>query len=241
MIRRALTVFLLAACGQLSFGGGSVTADVRGGGNAHDTFAVLDVKVGMPVEGHAGFICTKQGSGKDLDDTHCVKFMDSRCKGLPMAIGEKHYSDKPPLGCFFDYSNQATYLDGTLQQTANTGDNSDPSQHHPRKPLANVHIVGTPSRPSKIHRIWYTFAPDDLGADSKLYTALVAKYGEPTVKHPPNEMRWKLDTTEMKVWCDPDRQCELLVEDDKFDDIERQRQADADAHARRQNAEAPKL
>lgn len=238
-MRRALTVFLLASCGQLSLGG-SAAADVRGG-SAHDAFAVLDLKIGTSVEGHAGFICAKQDPGKDLEDTHCVKFLDSRCAGRPMAIGEKRYGAKAPLGCFFDYSNQATYLDGTLQETPNTGDTSDPNQRNPRKPLMNVHIVGTASRPSKIHRISYTFAPDDLGADSKTYTALVAKYGEPTYKKPPNEMRWSRDTTKMNVDCDPTRQCVLLVEDDKFDDIERQKQDEADARGRRQNAEAPKL
>jgi hypothetical protein len=228
MIRRALIVFLLAA-------GGSALADV------HDTFAVLDLKIGMPIEGHAGFICAKQPSGQDLSDSHCVKFMDSRCKGRPLAIGEKRYSDKPPAGCFFDYSNQATYLDGVLQQTANTGDNSDPNQRNPRKPLMNVHIIGTPSRPSKIYWIRYTFTPDDLADDSKLYKALVAKYGEPTYKNQPGELRWARDTTKLKVECDPTRQCELQVDDDKLDDLERQKQQEADARTRHQNAEAPKL
>jgi hypothetical protein len=263
---RALMVCLLASCGQLSLKGGA-SADLNNGapasgvsssegdhiagavpaaaaaasGNAHDTFAVLDVKIGMAVEGRPGFTCTKQPADKDLEDTHCVKFLDSRCSGHPVSIGQKRYSEKAPLGCYLDYSNMATYLDGTLQQTANTGDNSDPAERHPRKPLMNLHIVGTQSKPSKIYRIWYTTAPDELAEDSKIYKAMVAKYGEPSYKNAPNEMRWRRDDTTVKAECDPLRQCVIYVEDSKFEDLERRKQEEADAKTRHQNAASPQL
>jgi len=41
--------------------------------------------------------------------------------------------------------------------------------------------------------------------------------------------------------CDPDRQCEILVEDRKFEDLERRKQEEADAKSRHQNAASPQL
>jgi hypothetical protein len=256
---RALSLLLFASCGQLASLKGSATTNVSSptdasaspgdlvsaaapsGGSAHDTFAVLDVKIGMPVEGQPGFTCTKPKPGKELEDVHCVKFLDKRCAGKPTNIGTLRYGEDAPAGCYLDYSNAATYLDSSLQQTANTGDTTDPAQRNPRKPLTNLHITGTQSKPSKIYEIWYTFPPDDLGEDSKLYKAMTAKYGEPSYKNAPTEMRWSRDDTKLKAECSRDRQCQILVQDSKFGGLERRKQEEADARARRQNAAAPQL
>lgn len=260
----ALGVVFLASCGKLSMGGSTTTSggaspggsssssDSSGSssgqssssqpspaasGSDHDRFVVLDLKIGMPVD-VAGFTCAKHSERKGAENRHCVKFVDPRCEGQATNIGELRYGEKAPLGCFFDYSGEATFLDGTLQQTPNTGDSTD--KRPVRKPLMNVHIIGTQSRPSKIHTIWYMLGFDELTEDSKLYKSMTAKYGEPSYKNPPNEMRWKGDTTQMKAWCDRIH-CEILVEDQKFEDNERDRQEEADAKARRQNAGDPKL
>jgi hypothetical protein len=248
---RALTVVLLAACGQFSLGGSAIAdgktprkgssssgpSSAPPSGSAHDTFSVLDVKIGTPVD-RAGFTCAKE-KGKDPQDRHCVKFVDSRCSGQPANIGELKYGEKAPLGCYLDYSSSATFLDGTLLQTPNTGDSSD--KRPVRKPLANLHIVGTQSKPSKVYRLWYMFAADELTEDSKLYVAMVAKYGEPSEKNPPNEMRWRSEDTKLKASCERDH-CEIIVEDGKFEELERRKQEEADGQARRQNApDAPKL
>src|SRR5690348_4666468 len=95
---RALAVLLLASCGQLSLGG-SASADSKTprkgssgpssssssaaapSGSAHDKLSVLDVKIGMSIDGLSGYTCTKDKrtvSG-DRVDRHCVKFVDERC------------------------------------------------------------------------------------------------------------------------------------------------------------------
>jgi hypothetical protein len=249
-----LTVVLLASCGQMSLKGSTDGTAPRGDSSssssgetsassesAHEKFAVLEVTIGMPIDGLADFTCAKQKAGGDLEDTHCVKFLDSRCSGLAANLGELRYGEDAPPGCFLDYSNSATYLDATLLQTPNSNDSTDRSQRNPRKPLANLHVVGTQSRPSRIYRIWYTFAPDDLAEDSKLYAAMVAKYGEPSYKNPPNEMRWALDNKKLDADCVENRHCQIVVEDSKFEALEERKQEEADDHARRQDAPAPKL
>lgn len=210
---------------------------------AADKLVIQGMKIGMAVEGNAGFVCTKQpaGANDELEETHCVKFTDPRCTGKPAAIGKLAYGDSAPLGCFFDYSSFATYLDDTLQQTPNTGDTSDPRQKNPKKPLTNIHLAGTRSKPSKIYRIDYTTAPDDLAEGSKLYEAMVAKYGAPTSKSPPTRMRWKADSSELDAQCNPPRACELMLRDSKFREVEERRYMEATTRARRANAPAPQL
>ena len=57
-------------------------------GGAHDKLFVLDVKIGMPVEGRPGFVCAKaeKTESGERKDRHCVKFVDDRCKGKPQAV-----------------------------------------------------------------------------------------------------------------------------------------------------------
>ena len=115
------------------------------------------------------------------------------------------------MGCFHDASS-ATYLDDVLMQDPHTG--ATDQAHNGRTPLSNVHLIGTESTPSKIYRIVYTIPWDDLLSESsKLHKALVAKYGEPTEIH--GWMRWKIDTTELKVRCES-TDCTIDVEDRKF-------------------------
>jgi hypothetical protein len=190
----------------------------------------------MPVE-MDGFTCTKAA---DDEDRHCVKFLDSRCSGRPQNIGVLRYGEEAPLGCFRDYSSQATYLDGLLLQESSevraglAGAKSLPE----RRQLTNLDLTGTKSKPSKIYRMVYTFAFDELTEDSKLYKSLVAKYGEPSYKNPPNEMRWKSGTTEVDADCSY-LDCTLEVEDSHFEDVENRKQKEADDAARRNNAPTP--
>jgi hypothetical protein len=214
-------------------------------GDAHALFTVQGLKIGMPLDGDAGFTCTKEDRDvQGRKDRHCVKFVDSRCAGKPGAVGQKQYRDTAPLGCFLDYSSNATYLDGTLMQEINTGDREqmEAARRRGRKPLHNIHIVGTKSQPAKIYSIRFTFAVDELTEGSKLYAALVAKYGEPSRKNPPLEMRWSRDGTEMKAYCTEHQQCEIMVEDANFERIENQKQEELDGQERRRNApDAPTL
>jgi hypothetical protein len=218
--------------------GGTATADSTRAPSAHDKFAVLDLKIGMAIDGRPGFVCAKQPDATQLADRHCVKFVDTRCKGQAANIGSLRYGQKAPLGCYLDYSNSATYLDGKLLQTPNTGDTSD--TRPVLKPLMNVHIVGTKSKTAKIYRIHYMLALDELTEDSKLYGALVGKYGEPSYKNPPNEMRWRAEDTKAKASCDR-ASCEIVVEDEKFEALEERKQDEADSRARHQNASTPEL
>jgi hypothetical protein len=206
---------------------------------AHDRFAVLDVKVGMAVE-VAGFTCLKPAATDD--DRHCVKFLDTRCSGRPANIGTLRYGETAPLGCFLDHSSQGTYLDGKLLQVPNTGsrEDADKAKDPTRMPLVHVHLVGTRSSPSKIYRIRYLFALDELTPDSKLSKALTAKYGEPSYKNPPNDMRWKAEDTSLRATCQT-QYCDVTVEDQAFAELENRKQQEADGRARRANAPAPKL
>jgi hypothetical protein len=210
-------------------------------GDAHDTLSVLELKIGMPLEGRPGFTCDKEqrtASG-ERQDRHCVQFLDDRCKGRPTSIGAKRYGQKAPKGCYFDYSTRATYLDDLLMQDSHTGDTSE--AHNGRRPLANVHLVGTESSPSKVYRIHYMFAEDDLLAEgSKVHQALVAKYGEPRDIHS-GKMKWKIDSTQLIAECIPNNNCEITIEDSKFEELEEAAQKEADAQKKRDSAPAPKL
>ena len=253
----AVVLPVLASCAQLSRSisgeastsgsgpavavGGASSSPARASGASasdHDRFAVLDLKIGMAVTGRAGFVCAKPSGNTGREDTHCVKFLDSRCANKPSTISVLRYGEDAGAGCHFDPSSNATHLDNKLMQTANTGDSTD---HTPiRKPLENVEIIGTQSEPSKIYAIRYMLGFDELTEDSKLYRAMVAKYGEPSYKNPPNEMRWKGDDTRLTANCDRIH-CEIVVEDNQFEDFERHRQEEADGKARRATAGAPKL
>lgn len=224
-----LAVFLLAS-----------SARVAAADEAHDKLNVMDLKIGMPIEGHPGFTCEKEKRTEsgERQDRHCVKFIDDRCKGKPAALGYKRYGEKAPKGCYLDYSSQATFLDDLLMQDPNTNDTSQ--RRNGRRPLANVHLIGTEASPSKIYKIYYMFAEDDLAETSKLYKALVAKYGEARDSRP-GRMRWKIDSTELEAECTPDSHCQIIVNDRKFEESEEDAQKEADAQKKRDAAPAPKL
>ncbi|MBL8952075.1 MAG: hypothetical protein JNK82_14925 [Myxococcaceae bacterium] len=205
----------------------------------HDKFSIMELKLSLAIDEQKGFTCEKV-SGKDAQERRCVKFMDPRCEGKATGIGTLRYGETAPRGCYLDPSSVATYLDGKLMQTPNTGDASD--KRPILKPLLFLQLVGTASKPSKVYRMRYFVAPDELSEGSKLYQALTARYGEPSYKNPPNDMRWKHGDTSLRASCTPHRNCELLVEDSKFEQLERKWQEDADAKERQKAApEAPKL
>ena len=209
---------------------------------SHDKFSITDLKIGLPLQGHAGFVCEKPipADAKEAREKHCVKFNDERCKGKPSATGTLRYGENAPRGCYLDHSSLATYLDGKLMQTPNTGDSTD--KRPILKPLLHLHIVGTASEPSKIWHISYFVAPDELTEDTKLYGALFKKYGEPVYKNPPREMRWKHGDAELRAECIPDRNCEIWAQDSKFRWLEAEWQKEADAKKRAKNApDAPDL
>ncbi len=217
---------------QPSNGGSSGT---ESSGNAHDRFSVLGVKIGMPVDGD-GFTCEKATDG---DDRYCVKFLDTRCSGQPLHVGVKAYSDKAPLGCFFDPSSRGSYLDGALLQESSAvrAGEKGAKSHPERRPLTVLLAVGTKSRLSKIYRMEYQFEYDDLTPDSKLHKALVAKYGEPSSS---DATRWKGDGTEIRVECSY-LNCNLSVEDSHYAEVEDRKQEELDSVARRKNAPTPQL
>jgi len=196
----------------------------------------MDIEIGMPIK-HEGYTCTPLDPNAD---SHCVKFLDTRCAGKPTGIHELRYGEEPPLGCFYDQSSAATYLDGVLQQTPMVNNRNERPRSEVKKPLENVALTGTQSKPSKIYEIRYMLGYDDLREDSKLYTALRAKYGEARDKNPPNAMKWHLDNTDMEADCDW-AHCSLRVIDREFDHAEDARQVESDASAQHQNAAAPKL
>ncbi|MEO7092085.1 MAG: hypothetical protein ABI175_02465 [Polyangiales bacterium] len=252
LTRVAVVLPFLASCAQLSssFAGGpsksgskpsvasTGSSSPTGSMDDHERFKVLEVTLGMVMTAPPGFTCAKPSGNTGREDMHCVKFLDSRCAGKPQSISVLRYGQDAGPGCHFDPSSQATRLDNKLQQTANTGDSTD---HTPiRKPLENISITGTRSEPSKIYAIKYMLGFDELTEDSKLYRAMVSKYGEPSSKNPPNEMRWRGDDTRMIANCDRIH-CEISVEDGKLDELERNRQEEADGKARRETAAAPSL
>ncbi len=209
-------------------------------GNAHDKLSVLDVKIGMPIDGIPSYTCTKdtRTASGERKDRHCVKFVDERCKGRPTSIGSLNYGEKAPMGCHNDTA-AGTFLDGLLMQDSHTG--ASDQVHNGRRPLANVHLIGTESTPSKVYRIWYMFAEDDLLAESsKVHKALVAKYGEPLETHS-GKMRWKVDGTELVAECIPNNNCEIIVEDSNFEENVENAQKEADAQTKRDAAPTPQL
>lgn len=202
---------------------------------AYDKFAIQGMKLGIPLEKHAGFVCgpPRGTDGFSTADHTCVKFTDDRCKDRKTFIHHIRSTgdvEKGP-GCFMDESNGATYLDRTILLP----------------PLFSIRLVGTDTPDPKVYQIVYTFPADDLTESSKLGKALIAKYGTPTAKAEPVRFVWQSGDVELRAECrsiagDNARIgefCTLSVEDRPFAMRERER-AEVDAAAARQaNAPAP--
>lgn len=210
-------------------------------GNPHDKLSILEFKIGMPIE-QPGFVCAKEAgpySGAD-----CVKFLDRRCNGTAGHIGPKHYGDHAPPGCFIETGTVATSLDDVLLQQRQEVSQGTAKPDPAKYPLVNVQTYGTKSKPSKIYRIVYTLAMDELASGdrpsgSKLYNALVAKYGDPKEIWS-GKVKWRAGETFLEAYCDLNL-CTLEVQDSKFEENENQQQEGVDAKARQNNAPAPKL
>ena len=248
----------LAACSLLSVNGktpGSSSGNTNnptssdsssglsgpGNGDPHEKLSVLEFKIGMPIE-QAGFVCAKDPGL--YHGGECVKFLDRRCLGKPGNIAKKQYGEKAPLGCFIEAATVATFLDDALLQQRSEVSNGLAKPDPARDALINVHTYGTKSKPSKISRIVYTMAMDELASGdrpsgSKLYNALVAKYGAP-YEILSGKVKWRAGETLMEAYCDLSL-CSLDVQDSKFEENENRRQEDADTKVRQTNAPAPKL
>lgn len=210
--------------------------------DAHDKFTVLDLKIGMSVASAKGFTCTKERKTQSGDrvDPICVKFLDPRCKGRPSSVGMLRYGVDAPKGCHFDPSSGATRLDNVIMQDPHTG--ATDQAHNGRKPLNNIAFYGTKTDDSKIYRIEYMLDEDDLkSTDSKIYQALVAKYGEPTYPEHSGKVKWKVDGTELVAECRPYFNCSISVTDRNFEQLENAEQEAADKKKKADSAPAPKL
>lgn len=75
MVTRAARAVMVVAVSSLC---SSAVAQEK---SAWDTFSILEMKIGMPIEGKPG------------------------------NLGFKRYGEKAPMGCHLDYSSSATYLD----------------------------------------------------------------------------------------------------------------------------------
>ncbi|MBL0217873.1 MAG: hypothetical protein IPQ07_28840 [Myxococcales bacterium] len=253
----ALVSSILAGCGLVNVNGkpagtspvssesssadSSAPSAGESGGDPHDKLAILEFKIGMPIV-QPGFVCAKDAGF--YNGAECVKFLDRRCTGVAANIGEKRYGDKAPRGCFMEAKSVATYLDGVLmqqhQEVSQGSEKPDPARYA----LVNVHTYGTKSTPSKISRIVYTMAMDELASGdkpsgSKLYNALVAKYGAPKEVWS-GKVKWRAGETYLEGYCDLGL-CTLQVEDRNFEENENQRQEEADAKVRQNNAPAPRI
>lgn len=202
----------------------------------HDRFTIVGIKIGMPLA-QKDFVCNKAAG-------QCVKFMDKRCTGKKANLGVKRYGEDAPKGCFLDTSSGATYLDGRLLQqsidVSNAGKPGDPSLNH----LVNVLLAGTKTKESKVFRITYEMAVDDLASgdkasDSKLYRALVAKYGTPDEIWS-GKVKWKAGSTLLVGAC-TGYACTLEAEDSLFERMENEAQEEADTAAKHKSAPDPEL
>lgn len=206
----------------------------------HDKLSVLELKIGMPMA-QKGFVCVKDAG--PYNGAECVKFLDPRCKG-PTAIGPRRYGDKPPRGCFLEERTLTTFLDGVIVQQRQEVSQGTAKPDPSRNPLVNVHTYGTKSKPSKIARIVYTMAMDELASgdqlsDSKLANALVAKFGKPDEVWS-GKVKWRAGETRMEAYCDLNI-CTLEVEDKNFEENENRDQEEQDTKARQGGAPEPKL
>lgn len=207
----------------------------------HAKLSILELKIGMPMQ-QPGFVCAKDAG--PYNGAECVKFLDPRCKGKPSNIGPRRYGDTPPRGCFLEERTVSTFLDGVLKQQRQEVSQGSEKQDPARFPLINVHTYGTKSKPSKIARIVYTMAVDELASGdqpsgSKLYTALVAKFGKPREIWS-GKVKWREGETNMEAYCDLNI-CTLEVEDKTFEQAENQAQEEADTAERQKKAPEPKL
>jgi hypothetical protein len=203
------------------------TAASAHAGGPSDIVIVDGVKIGMPVESLPGFVCDKPQPGPDRSDRHCVKFTDSRCAGKAAKVGSLRSNQEAPLGCFLD--GRATYLDGKLMQS-----HGDYNAERWKKPLLHIAVSGTRSVPSKVYEVEYWVEEEPLTDDSKLYRALASKYGTPSDKR--SDVRWRVDTVEVKAEYLEHQYSSVLVGDRKFEDAERNKQEAADAQARQSGA-----
>ena len=216
---------------------GSVTGDT----DAHAKLGILDLQIGMPMQ-QAGFTCAQEGSV--YYGAECVKFLDPRCKGKDSHVEPKRYGQQAPRGCFIEAATVATFLDGLLLQQHMEVSLGQEKADAAMYPLVNVHTYGTLSKPSKIARILYTMTIDDLASgdqasDSKLYKALVGKYGKPKEIWS-GKVKWSAGSTELVAYCDTGM-CSLEATDTMFEKNEANRQEEQDAKVRQNNAPAPKL
>jgi hypothetical protein len=200
------------------------TADAR---SAWTRFTVRDQQLDAETDKAAGFTC----DGATGTYMHaCVQFLDDRCKARPTKIGHVSFSSDLPGGqsCFMDSSTGATYLDRKIMEP----------------PLSAVWLVGTDTHDPRTYQIHYTFADNVLAEDSQLGKALVAKYGEPSYKSPPNRMSWSAGSVQLTVDCGPNTDpqedyCRMEVNDTSVLDAERAKQKTADETATRNNAPPP--
>lgn len=205
---------------------------------AWDKFAIQGVKLGVPLTSVKGFTCgPKPGTdGFTTADHSCVKFIDPRCKGRKTKIHHIRSTADVPKGqtCFMDESNGATYLD----------------REYTVPPLQAIRLIGTDTTSPLVYEIQYTFAADDLTADSNLGKALTKKYGPPTDTNEPIEMTWIDGDVSLGAMCRmiggdhaaDGEYCEIMVADDKLARVEREIQEQADDDARTGAApDAPEL
>jgi hypothetical protein len=212
-----------------------------GGGDPHDRLSILELKIGMSIQ-QPGFVCAKDVG--PYNGAECVKFLDRRCSGKPSNIGPKRYGEHAPRGCFVESSAVATYLDDSLMQQRQEVSQGSEKVDPDRYPLVNIHTFGTKAKPSRIHRIVYTMAVDELASGdkasgSKLYNALVAKYGQPKEIWS-GKVKWRAGDTRMEAYCDLGM-CTLEVQDTKFEENENRRQEEIDTKGRQNNAPTPEL
>jgi hypothetical protein len=224
---------------QPSTSGGTSSSSVGAAvadGNPHDKFTVLDFKIGMPIQ-QEGFACAKTAEDSNR---HCVKFLDSRCTGKPQKIGKLAYGERAPVGCFFDYSSEASYIDNEMLQQPSEVLTGEIKKTVPdKRALTTLHIWGTKNSASKIYDMDYQIPYDDLTESSKLYKALIAKYGEPS-RNSGGRLKWNAGTTEVIVDCQYEN-CKISVEDRNFERNENTKQEEADEAKRRNNAPTPNL
>jgi hypothetical protein len=217
--------------GSTSGGGGTLSSD----GDPHDKFSVLDYKIGMSMQ-LEGFVCAKTAADSNR---HCVKFLDPRCDGKAQKIGSLAYGERAAVGCFFDYEG-TTYIDGEMmQQPSEVLTGEIKKTVAAKRALTHLHIWGTKNSTSKIYDMDYQIPYDDLTESSKLYKALVAKYGEPS-QNSGGRLKWLAGTTEVIVDCQYEN-CKISVEDRNFERNENRKQEEADEAARRNNAPTPTL
>jgi len=198
-------------------------------------FAIQGLTVGQPLGKQAGFTCgPPPGTDGFTTQNHsCVKFVDERCKGRATKIHHLRVAADVPAGqgCFMDEFTGATYLDRKFISPV----------------LQAVRLIGTDTSNPLVMTIEYTFAADDLTAESNLGKALIAKYGPPTSKNDPIQWSWEKDDVSLWAACrttvGPQGEiCKLTVEDRKLDQVERSIQEQANEDAKHKNApEPPKL